>query len=380
MSEGHSALGASSADRWMSCPGQPQFCASLPDDLPTEEAVEGTRAHKVCEIMLETGKPPKWADAEMIKAAKLYIDTIKADMAEMDRPELFVERKFSLEWLYPGMFGRNDAMLYEWYGLLRVYDFKYGKGHMVDVVNNSQLMYYGLGALQEFGDPEAVELIVVQPRATMGDTVKRWRVSPDDLRKWGNKVLKPAAEATAEKGAPLIPGDHCRFCKGMIAGKCPAYQKAMTKAVGGQEISPTMVLPDPELLTPDQLSLWLQSRSLLSMWDKRVEKYAMDLLRQGETVPGFKIVEGRSTRIWTDERGAAACAQSAGVEPYKTELLSPAQMETALRDATGMKAKDAKELINQFVGVKSGNPTLAPESDKRPALNLGPEAVFKVID
>lgn len=213
----HAVLSASSSHRWLACPGSINMCKGIPPTT-SSYADEGTAAHALAEIclgnkvdkaatyvgrpMYTDGKGKEYiVTSEMAEAVQVYLDTIRQDMLDLGGGELFIERKFQLDWLYEGMFGRNDAMVAEPFGILRVYDYKHGAGVAVEVENNPQLMYYGLGAVRDekvAGAYEEIELVVIQPRAIHPDgPVRRCRMSVDILLEWGRTVLLPGAIAAS---------------------------------------------------------------------------------------------------------------------------------------------------------------------------------------
>ena len=102
---------------------------------------------------------------------------------------------------------------------------------------------------------------------------------------------------------------------------------------------------------------------MISGWLKAIKERALSQMLNGEEIPGFKVVEGRSAREWGDTSGMVAELAAAGYGPadiYEPqELLSPAKMEKSLGK------KKFAELVGSRIVTKPGNPTIAPESDKR---------------
>ena len=76
---------------------------------------------------------------------------------------------------------------------------------------------------------------------------------------------------------------------------------------------------------------------------------------------GYKVVEGRSNRKYTDEKMAAAVVKKAGKDPYsEPKILGITEMTKLL----GGKKK-FEELLSKYVYKPQGKPTLVPVSDKR---------------
>jgi hypothetical protein len=276
MDNAHSNLGASGAYRWMRCPGS----VALSKDIPDKEspyAREGSAAHYLSEQAFgslppvrpsilyskDIGKPcPKWPDItitqDMIDAIDIYWEHAMEVYLHCGK-HVAVEQPFNLNWLHAGLWGTNDLSGYdEQNSVLYVSDYKHGAGVSVEVVNNPQLMYYALGALGP-DNPlkvETVILSIIQPRAYHPDgAIRQWETTPDVIYKWANTVLSPAVAAVESPDAPLVTGDHCKFCKAMAV--CPAVAEK-SLSVAQQEFSvvdgKTVVnIPAPEMLTIDQM-------------------------------------------------------------------------------------------------------------------------------
>jgi hypothetical protein len=275
-----------------------------------------------------------------------------------------VEKKIDLGWLYPGMFGRNDALVGELFGVLYVYDFKYGAGVAVEVEENPQEMYYGLGAVQ--GDAyEEVELVIVQPRAHHPKGPgPGGPPTTDALQAWGKEVLLPRAEATTAPDAPLSVGEHCRFCP--VLAICPA-QQAHAITVAQEAFADTPAAPPaPETLTPDKLRRVLDAAGIVEEWLNACRSYVRAMLERGALKPeevGYKLVHGKKGhRKWQNESAAAALlGLELGEDAYVKTLLSPAQAEKAL-------GKDRKATLKGMIVDGAPGVALVPLSDAREAI------------
>lgn len=372
----HSSIGASSAHRWMECPASVSMAAKLPPQPSSPHAKEGTAAHALAEQCLKTGNDAiEYLGAEfeehivteeMAEAVQVYLDTVRADLKP--HMTLEVEKRFHLSHVHPDAYGTNDACITEPYGILRVYDYKHGKGVAVEVEENEQLLYYALGAAKQ-GDYGDVEIVVVQPRAPHKDgPVRRWRTNIKYLEAWTIK-LKDAISKVFAPEPYTKAGEHCRFCPAMAV--CPALQKeAFEKCQAVFAKDPmlnqgeALLLPDPSLLSDQEVKRILDSVSLLDSWLRAVETYAFEKAMRGEALEGYKIVHKRSSRQWCDESLVEKVLSSKyGEKIYsKKELLSVAQMEKAL-------GKEGKADLQQYVEVRPGGLTLASVDDKRPAVH-----------
>ena len=396
MPKGHASRGASGMYRWKECPGQPEFCKDM-ESKTSPYAQEGTDAHKLAELALTSGKSAAaWlgqtigntkVDEEMAKHINLYLSTIRMDwpLDRREEIELKVEHEFDLDWIVPNgkLWGTNDACLCESFGKLIVYDLKYGKGVLVEVQENPQLLYYALGALGE-EDYEEIEIVVVQPRAPHPDgPVRRWTISQEYLLSWAESVLKPAVERTYEIDAPLIPGDHCKFCPAFANTECPAvHEHALTIAKDDFEDitieSADQALPEPYALSFSELGLLLEKLDMIVAYSKACKAYALQRAIEGETIPGMKLVQKRATRKWLDEDQAVQRAKGYGEENiYSRKLLSPAAMEKVIKSL--YPDHSFINIFGDIIEKKSSGVDLVPESDKRKPVDINDVETFDAI-
>lgn len=387
----HATLGASSAHRWMNCAGAPRMEKGIVD-YGSVHAAEGTAAHKLAEMALVSELPPSnWmgqtvnargdfvVTEEMADAVDLYIAAVYCAVTTKN-VILWIERRFNLDALDPPapMFGTSDAVAYDPdEKMLTVIDLKYGRGVIVEVENNPQEMYYGLGALLDIEkeypeyEIEKIKLVIVQPRAEHPDGhIRSVVIDYEDLIAFAVTLLEKA-RATTDPNAPLTPGDWCRWCK--AAPVCPALQE-QAMSVAKREFSelPMNLPPAPEKLSMTELVTVLDNADLLVDWIKSVRAHVLGILERGGEVPGFKAVAKRAMRKWVDEPDVAEVVRGLGLhdsEAYETKLRSPAQMEKAL--------KRIKEKLPEELWTKqSSGFNLAPTGDPRPQILLGAGADF----
>ena len=398
----HAELSPSASKRWLMCPGSMILNKDLPNPA-NDYTYIGTIAHEVAECCLVREDDPEryldwWGfvnaqggagvvkelgpgsdkvfthrvDRDMVDAVKVYVDVIRADIAEMCGPEVKVEERVSMEWLAPGMFGTADCIAVEPLGLMRVYDYKNGRT-VVEVENNPQAMSYGLGAMGE-GNPfgiEEIELVIIQPNAPHVDgVVRRWRLTPEELIAWGVGTLAPGAEAIELGETRLKAGDWCQFCPAKRQGVCPEIRRQMFGAIDVETDSADLpvqavpTLPDPGMLTPDQVARVLTLEPLFSSWLKDVKAKALEDAKAGRGAPpGFKMVAGRSSRKWSDETQVKARLSRHRQDVYDIALKSVAQMEKMIKVKGGDPAIELEGLIEVNRGVM-----LASEQDKRKAI------------
>lgn len=369
----HAILSASASHRWLTCPGSIRMSVGMPRSS-SSYAMEGTAAHKLADQKLRDGGDALEAlgdviqvegaafpvTEEMAVAVQVYLDLVRKEMKLAGKgAELMVENKFKLDWLYPGLYGTNDAMICQPFGKATIIDFKFGSGVAVEVKDNPQLLYYGLGGTYK-GGYEEVEIVVCQPRAIHRDgPVRRQLLTIDELTAWGKDVLLPGAIAAEKPDAPLTISSECWFCPALAV--CPE-QKAKAYAVAKSVFAEVPVSPvAPEAMTYEEMKKVLDVADMLESWLKSVRSHARILLEQGKASSGelgYKLVTGRATRSWKSEEEAKAWLESiVGNEAYITKLVSVAQAEKVLKG-------DGKKALEEMVEVVRGV-QMVPVSDKR---------------
>lgn len=386
----HSRIGASSYSRWSTkhggCPGSVKMAEGCPN-VESEYAKEGTYAHEVASTLLENyfymaKKPVPECSKEMMDAVRVYVDFIKkevlnaVDMPTVKAGHILIEHRFDLSAIHRGLYGTADAVIYfPGQRKLMVVDYKHGAGIAVDVEENLQLQYYGLGALLSTGLPcETVELVIVQPRVESEDgPVKRWSFSCVDIIDFGADLADDAA-ATEVPDAPLRPGKHCRFCPAAPV-KCPAVRDRAQAAAKADFATPALTTGyDPEVLAKN-----LAMIPAIEAWITKVHEFAYGEAMHGRLPPGFKLVSKRATRKWVaSEEQVVKYMEEATKKPkaefYSTpSLKTPAQMEKLCSKQTG------EGLRAMMASVSSGY-NLVPESDSRPAVTMDPKAQFEKIE
>jgi hypothetical protein len=167
-------------------------------------------------------------------------------------------------------------------------------------------------------------------------------------------VLKPAAELAYSGIGEFHCGDGCRFCK--AKAQCRARAEA-NMALARYDFMM------PELLGDEEIAGILAQLDGFTSWATDVKEYALQAAVSGSTFDGFKLVEGRSTRRYTNTEAVATAVEAAGFDPYDKSLRGITAMEKLLGK------KRFAELLDSYIEKPSGKPTLVPVTDKRPALN-----------
>jgi hypothetical protein len=352
-------------------------------------ADEGTAAHNLAEFCLEGGSeasvylgtttPGKVQDwpvtEEMVEAVQCYLDEKNFHVKRLSGDDgedcVHVSIESSVKPLpdRDDLWGTADLIIYEAFGELVVIDFKYGKGIVVEVEWNDQAMFYGLGALQKIGakDVSKVTIVIVQPRAPHPKgPVRRWTVTPDVLLQFGEE-LRAAADLTADPEAPLLSGEHCRFCPAAVP--CPELRKKVLQTAASdfsdlpaeiEEPAAHVRLPNPA--DPEELAQAMKILPLLDYWTREVGGLVLRELERGMEIPGWKLVRGRANRAWKDGADVERRLKNkTGVhvdQIYKRTLQTPAQIEKVV----------GKKWVAQHAVKPEGKLTVAPASDARPAV------------
>lgn len=395
----HALLSASSAHRWLACTAAPHFEENFPNGTSTY-AEEGTLAHSICELyarkkfsVMTTRKfnaelkklqaQPLYQD-EMLKTAEAYVEylTEKA-MAYPSTPHVAMEVKVDLTDYIPEGFGTCDCVMVGG-DTLHITDYKHGKGVPVDAVGNPQMRLYALGALKlysaVYGDQiKQVSMGICQPR--LSETASEDSLTAEELLAWGDSI-KPIAKEAYDGPGTFCPGGHCRFCKGKTQCRARAAHFAGFSDFVGLELEGRMTEEKkaerecraafgaelPPILSNAEVADLLVRAEGLAAWYKDLQEYATGALLAGDEIPGFKLVEGRSNRTFSNVDEAIQALTAAG---YDEALIYDRKPKTLTELEKMLGKKDFASLLAPFVVKPQGKPTLAPDSDKRAAFNPG---------
>lgn len=394
----HATFSPSGSPRWLVCAGSVAACAGLPDESGAN-AAEGTAAHELGDICLKSGSNAAdhlgrtcnghVVDETMAAAVQIYLDAVRAELAAHPGAILAVEQRADLTWLHPELWGSYDAMVLVPFAHAVVFDFKYGR-HTVEVVGNTQLGLYALDPWHR-ADVQRVDAVIVQPRAPHEDgPIRRATWTDEALSAFAERIRQATAAADAPD-APRAAGDHCRFCRAKAT--CSAlHRHAIT--VAQVEFSPAEPVPaklsppDPQTLTPEQLTLVLQHGAVIRDWLDAVRSHARSVLKAGGTIPGYKLVAG--DRQWTNPDAAAAKLHDLGVDPFEHKLLTPAKAEAAtVAHGAEQAAANGLKVIKKSLGerfrlsfeeiIRRGEPEVAKAADRRLALSVSAAAEFTAL-
>lgn len=367
----HARLSPSSAYRWSKCPGSVHLIESIagPDTSTAfgdEYAAWGTAAHALAEnILLDSGAAIA-ADDEMMAVVQPYVDYVNSRPAQLRH----YERRVSLDWMSPPepIFGTPDVALLGGEDVtLEIIDLKTGYVP-VSPERNEQLTLYAAAKLEGFDPLCAVRLTIVQPRA---GGVKCWDATAGEIITHARSII--ASMWDVKPGAPLVPGDHCRFCP--ARGHCPALKgHAQLVAQVDFDVVPADTPPDAGSLPIEVAADLLRKVEILDAWIAALRTRVARELEAGREVPGWKLVNKRPRRVWNSAQDVEAWAAGSGLTPadyYEPLVLaSPAQIE---------KVVGKKFLPPELYSSVSSGVTLVPSSDPRPPAAVGPAADFAAL-
>ena len=361
----HAILSASSADRWLHCPPSARL-SELYEDRGSDFAAEGTDAHALCEYKLlkalgrEAEDPTEnltWFNEEMSDCAESYAAYVMEQVEKAKQtcadPVVLVEQRVDFSrWVESG-FGTADCIIIA-DGTLQICDYKHGRGVEVSAEENPQMMCYALGALELFDclyDIDRVSMTIYQPRRS---NISTYEMSKYDLYRWADDVLKPTAELAFAGDGNFLCGEWCTFCK--------AKNDCRARAEANLELA-RYEFKLPPLLTDADIEDILGKVDALTAWATDIKEYALQQAVSGKEWSGWKLVEGRSNRKYTNDAVVAAAVESAGFDPYERKVLGITAMQKMLGKSR------FEELLAGYIEKPAGKPTLVPESDKRPAIN-----------
>lgn len=401
MPDKHAILSPSAAHRWLHCTPAPRVEAEFPETT-SEYAEEGRLAHSVCELaakkkftvmnnrtynsrLKKLKADPKWDD-EMLSTAATYVEHLTEHAMQFEHaPYVALEVQVDITDYAPEAFGTCDCVMIGGDELI-ITDYKHGKGVPVSAQDNPQMLLYALGALKLYrpiyGDMiRRVSTYIDQPRLGSYDGAS---MTVEELLAWGESI-KPKAAAAFMGTGEFAPGEWCRFCRAKAKCRARANQNTaledfkdcipLGRSIPMQTEYDATGFKPSNCLTDEEIGALLVRAEGLVAWYNDLKEYALVACLNGKTIPGWKAVEGRSTRAWTDQDAALEALMAGGVEEaiiYDRVPKTLAQLEKVIgKQRFG-------ELVGGMITKSPGKPALAAESDKRPVYN-GAAADFSEV-
>jgi len=362
----HAILSASSSHRWLHCLPSARLELEF-QNTSGEAAKAGTAAHELSEhklkkaLHIRSKRPVSEYDSdEMEECTDDYVAFIM-EQVELARksctdPIVLIEQRLDFSCYVPDGFGTGDCVIIS-DDRLHIVDFKYGIGVLVDAENNPQMKLYALGALEIYDslyDIKEVSMTIFQPRR---ENVSTWTVPVEELKAWAEEDLKPKAAKAYQGEGEYIPGPWCTFCRASIRCRARADEKLK---LAQKEFKM------PPLLTDSEIEEILSIIPDLTKWAGEITAYATDAaVNHGKEWSGFKVVEGRSIRKYTDEDAVAERAVESGYKDiYRKSLIPLTEMQKL------MGKTKFEEILGSLIVKPPGKPTLVPKTDKRVAMNV----------
>lgn len=367
----HALLSASSSKKWINCPPSARLEEQFPDTT-SDYAREGTLAHSIAELKvrkyfvepmsqrtfnsrLKKLQKEELYDPEMLTHTDTYLEYIQGVAYSCDStPFVTAEKRLDYSDIAPEGFGTGDCILISG-DTLHIIDFKYGKGVPVYAENNTQMMLYAIGAIKAYSMLYTINNVVmsiVQPRL---DNISEHAISVAELNEWAESI-KPIAELAYKGEGEFQDGEWCRFCRAKAVCRKRSENVTALEAFGGKF---------PPLLSDEEVGGILEKARSLKKWADDIEDYALSAVLAGKDIPGWKAVEGRKTRTFTDTEKAFAAVIEKGYDEsllYERKPLSLTGVEKL------MGKKNFSESMAQYITISCGKPALVPLSDPRDAI------------
>lgn len=434
MTSAHSTWSASGFEQKMLCPGSHVLQQGKPR-RSSQYAAEGTAAHQVLTWALQESRPAAAYIGRVIEADD-FTFTVDEDMAGHvqvcidyvtdaagDEGVIFADIRVNysqyLDTPELEAWGTADVIIARGDELI-VIDFKYGMGVEVSAERNPQMSLYALGALQAYqglvADFERVRMVISQPR--IKKAASEFDISVEELETWGRSTARSAVntcrnamtvdrtQVTSEVSwdqVYLRPGEkQCKFCS--AKAECPALRAEVhAYALGSGHATPATPdefaecdpVPVHEAIGtvddgPQWLAVCLSKVDLIEDWCKAIRAETERRLLAGESVPGYKLVQGKKgNRQWESDEQAKEVLKSIRLrddQMYDFSVKSPAQIAKLgpALDKNGaikpIKDGDPKPVIGPrqwprvaaIIKQSQGKPHVAPVDDPRPALEIKP--------
>lgn len=369
----HAVLSASGSSRWLNCTPSARLEEKFPNKS-SDYAQEGTLAHEFSEYVLrkDLGKISKkefekeyskiknseFYSEEMDEYVQVHVDYVLEQLRQSNKTTkgssiILIEERVNLsEYIEEGS-GTCDVMIIG-DGVLEVIDLKYGKGVRVSAEENSQLKLYGLGALDLVSlmyDIHTVKLTIVQPRM---DSISSFEISVPDLKKWAEDFVIPRAELAFKGEGEQVTGDWCKFCKAKSVCRKLAEENL---EIMKHEFSDPKELSDSEIL-----DIYKKS-SKISDWLNSIAEHIFNEALNGKKWDGYKLVEGRSNRVFSDPEKVEQKLIELKFNP-EDYIISKLAGIGQIEKLVGKNKIDS--ILGDLIIKPPGKPTLAPDYDKRP--------------
>lgn len=392
VSTGHSkCFGPSSSHTWLNCPYSAIARQNIPD-RSSKYAETGTLAHELCEIKLKLYFKMMTSEEfetrfnailtnplytpDMLSSSNEYLETVKelSITHYESQPIVYVEQHIKYDDICgDDGFGTSDCILLGG-DTLTVVDYKNGSGVAVSAVGNPQMRLYAYGALHSVVNPmfyniKKIVMCIVQPNL---NSITTDVIATEELLDWIEHTVKPAVAKIQAGCKDKFAGKWCKdgFCPNFV--QCSKWREKFASVYADADETSQI-----DNLSNDQLGeLYTKVAEILGWADKLKAKVEAEL-KSNNAVKGWKLVEGRSTRCFTDVDKAMETIEKEGKVDkallYKTTPITLTEAEKLVGK------KEFGVICKPYITKKAGNPTLAPESDKRKAIDNSAASDFAEV-
>lgn len=362
-------------------------------------------------------------DHDMVNAVQKTLDWISVVQHE----QIYPERSYSIQHITGEEGAEGTVDIVQTHGrYLIITDLKYGRGVQVFAEDNEQLLIYAAAALDELDVLEEIEYIVLRIAQPRLDHFDEWFITRTELKERIREIRYVAEQVLGGEESTLhaTPGDkQCKFCR--AKSTCPEHRDSVLQTVtfepvvdlkkGEMAISvieaekviaqaygvavknvthegSNFIIKKPSIVpqveaateriageTDEQLATVMDAADMIEGFVKAVRAEVERRLFAGTfSDQRYKLVEGKKgARQWIDETDAEKAMKAMRLkvdQMYDMKVKSPTQIEKVIKDANPRKWAKLQDQITQG----GGKPSVAPASDKRPALSM--TVVFEPVE
>ena len=413
----HSELSPSKRHRWSVCPGSIKESRKYPEEPSGPAAIDGTHTHSLLSLCLSS--PDPIAELNHLIGATLTDDDgafkVGADRAARVRvaldylltmPSGCEIRSEQAVDLY-NLCIRNDlggtadiVVISE--NMIEVIDYKDGMTP-VEVVGNKQLEQYAIGVVSEVLSDDClnidmcptttIRLTIIQPKMALRGlpVITSHDLTLSEVMKVTDDIIDEAA-ATDDPYAPLVPGDHCKYC--------PAAKSCLVRSTSNigkmdlmfhttsNDLTQQAAGQDANTMSDQQIKQLVEVAPLIRQTLVDAEAEALRRMKSGVDIEGLKLVHGRGARSWSlPDDEIADKLRKMGIPKevvYETSVLSIAKVEKITWEKRNGEKKQLtprqlEMLKKEYVKKSEGKLTVAPESDDRPAVIMNAASLFSAV-
>lgn len=360
----HFKYGGSTAGRTLQCPAWQPLKETIPRlaEGNNPHADRGTLLHDAMEDLLRNpdilfkdliGRTLNDQEITEDEIQDAVDPALNAYLDFADEHEISIELP-EMELKYDDEIGGTSDIVAANVDTLFIIDWKFGF-NPVSAEENPQGLFYAMCARKDpktrylFEGRNKLCMVIIQPTGD-GEVLSDWWCDIARLNDFEDDYLNALDNENIE--TPQV-GGYCKFCPNMAF--CPAKT--------GQARAALML--DPKSNQGDILTQALNIADDVIAWANEVKKTAHTQAELGTKIQGYKLVDKRATRKWTDEKEVMDIFRKARSvkldEVTDVKLKSPTQFEKVCKK----KGVDFDKYASYIEKVSTGT-TLTREDDKRP--------------